>query len=117
MTTPAPVRISSGRDVIRHVAPVPASDIVVVHGIRCTSLKRTVFDMMRRRGPEASVVAADAAERQFALRGRVWHEDAVGYGAARRVSAETPRPVHGGFDRRGGSVPSPTDGRSCPVRA
>ncbi|GAA3214526.1 hypothetical protein [Microbacterium terregens] len=79
MTTPAPARISSGRDVTRHVAPLPASDIVIRHGIRCTSLERTVFDMIRALGPEASVAAADAAERQFALRGRVWDEDAVGY--------------------------------------
>jgi hypothetical protein len=79
MTTPAPARISSGQDVIRHVAPLPASDIVVLHGIRCTSLERTVFDMMRTLGPEASVAAADAGERQCALRGRVWDEDAVDY--------------------------------------
>ncbi|MCR2763932.1 hypothetical protein NQ152_10500 [Microbacterium sp. zg.B48] len=77
VTTPAPSRISSGADVMRHVAPLPASDIVVRHGIRCTSLERTVFDMVRTLGPDASVAAADAAERQFALRGRVWDEDAV----------------------------------------
>jgi hypothetical protein len=63
--------------VFRHVAPVPASDIVLLHGIRCTSLERTVFDMIRTLETEASVAAADAAERQFALRGRVWDEDAV----------------------------------------
>ena len=77
MTTAAPSRISSGRDVIRHVAPLPASDIAVVNGIRCTSLERTVFDMIRTLGSEASVAAADAAERQYALRGRVWDEHAV----------------------------------------
>jgi len=79
LTTPAPNRISSGRDVIRHVAPLPASDIVIRSGIRCTSLERTVFDMMRTLGPEAAVAAADAGERLFALRGRVWDEDAVAY--------------------------------------
>lgn len=77
MTTPAPVRISSGRDVIRHLAPLPASDTVMLHGIRCTSLERTVFDMIRTLSPEASVAAADAAERQYALRGRVWDEQAI----------------------------------------
>ena len=79
LTTSAPTRISSGRDVMRHVAPLPESDIVVRHGIRCTSLERTVFDMARTLGPESAVAAADAGERQFALRGRVWDEDAAGF--------------------------------------
>ena len=64
---------------MRHLAPVPERDIVVRHGIRCTSLERTVFDMCRTLGAESAVAAADAGERQFALRGRVWDEDAVGF--------------------------------------
>lgn len=76
-TTPSPTRISSGPDVMRHIAPLPEADIVVRHGIRCTSLERTVFDMVRTLSPEASVVCADAGERSMAERGWAWDEDAV----------------------------------------
>ncbi|WP_137843163.1 hypothetical protein [Microbacterium sp. 2FI] len=77
VTTDAPQRISSGTDVIRHVAPLPASDVVIRHGIRTTSLARTVFDLVRTLPPEAAVACADAAERMMAQRGREWDEDAV----------------------------------------
>lgn len=77
LTTPSPARISSGVDVMRHVAPLPHADIVVRNGIRCTSLERTVFDIVRTLSPEASVVCADAAERSMAQRGHVWDEDPV----------------------------------------
>jgi hypothetical protein len=77
LTTESSGRISSGPDVMRHVAPLPASDVVVRHGIRTTTLSRTVFDLMRTLPMEASVSCADAAERMMALRGREWNEDAV----------------------------------------
>lgn len=77
ITTPAPVRVSSGRDVMRHLAPLPHDDVVTRHGIRCTSLARTVFDLVRTLPIEAAVACADAAERQMAQRGREWDEDAV----------------------------------------
>ena len=77
VTTRAPVRVSSGRDVMRHLAPLPESDIVIRQGIRCTSLSRTVFDMVRTLPLEAAVACADAAERLMAERGREWDEDAV----------------------------------------
>jgi hypothetical protein len=77
VTTPAPVRISSGRDVIRHRAPLPPGDIVLRHGILCTSLARTVFDIVRTVPIETAVACADAAERLMAQRGREWDEDAV----------------------------------------
>lgn len=79
LTTAAPARISSGPDVMRHVAPLPASDVTTRDGIRCTTLERTVFDLSRTLGAEASVACADAAERLMALRGRVWDEDAAAY--------------------------------------
>lgn len=77
LTTPAPTRISSGRDVTRHVAPVPTGDVVVRAGIRCTSLARTVLDVIRTVPLEAAIACADAAERQMAMRGRGWDQDAV----------------------------------------
>ena len=77
MTTDAPRRISSARDVLRHVAPLPAEDVVVVDGIRCTSLARTVFDLCRTLPLEASVSVADAAERLMGERIREWDLDAI----------------------------------------
>lgn len=77
MTTDAPVRISSARDVRRHVAPLRAGDISIIDGIRCTSLARTVFDLIRVLPLEAAVVLADAAERQMAERQWEWDLDAV----------------------------------------
>lgn len=77
LTTPAPARISSGPDVRRHVAPLRAEDVVLRCGIRCTSLARTVFDVIRTVPLETAIACADAAERQMALRGREWDQDAV----------------------------------------
>ncbi|WP_375385688.1 hypothetical protein [uncultured Microbacterium sp.] len=79
MTLASPGRISSGRDVMRHLAPLPREDVVIRHGIRCTTLERTVFDEIRTLGAEASVACADAGERLIGLRGRVWDEDAVAW--------------------------------------
>lgn len=89
MTTDAPRRISSAPDVYRHVAPLPASDVVVRDGIRCTSLSRTVFDLVRTLPEAAAVAAADAAERHVAQLGALWDEEAVRSwrrGIARRIA-------------------------------
>ncbi len=77
MTTDAPHRISSSPDVQRHVAPLRPDDVNIIDGIRCTSLSRTVFDLIRTLPPEAAVSVADAAERQMAERGWEWDLDAV----------------------------------------
>jgi hypothetical protein len=77
MTTATPKRISSAPDVFRHVAPLPASDVTVRGGIRCTSVSRTVFDLIRSLPVAAAVAAADAAERQMADRQWEWDLDAL----------------------------------------
>lgn len=77
MTTDAPHRISSSPDVRRHVSPLPPDDVALVDGIRCTSLGRTVFDLIRVLPLEAAVAVADAAERQMGERGWEWDLDAV----------------------------------------
>lgn len=77
MTTDSPRRISSAPDVLRHVAPLPTEDLVVIDGIRCTSLSRTVFDLCRTLPLEASVAVADAAERLMGERIREWDVDAI----------------------------------------
>ncbi len=76
LTTPFAARISSGPDVMRHVAPLADSDTTIRHGSRCTTLARTVLDLCRTVSAEAAVVCADAAERQMTLRGREWDTDA-----------------------------------------
>ncbi|WP_337005635.1 MULTISPECIES: hypothetical protein [unclassified Microbacterium] len=77
MTAPTPRRISSAPDVFRHFAPIPPADVAVRGGIRCTSLSRTVFDLIRTVPLATSVALADAAERQMAERVREWDVDAV----------------------------------------
>ncbi|WP_087129550.1 hypothetical protein [Microbacterium esteraromaticum] len=77
MTTDAPHRISSAPDVARHVAPLPAADVAVVDGVRCTTLARTVFDLIRTLPLEAAVSVADAAERRMAERLREWDLQSV----------------------------------------
>lgn len=75
MTTTSPRWISSGPDVLRHVAPLRPGDVAVRDGIRVTSLQRTVFDLLRTVPPEAAFTAADAAERQIASNGREWNAE------------------------------------------
>ena len=77
MMTAMPRRISSAPDVFRHIAPLPDSDVTVRGGIRCTTLSRTVFDLLRVLPVAAAVALADAAERQMAERQREWDLDAV----------------------------------------
>lgn len=66
MTTAPGRRISSVPDVFRHCADIPAADVVELHGIRCTSLARTVFDLARTLDPAPALVVADGAERRVA---------------------------------------------------
>lgn len=77
MTTDAPRRISSAPDVLRHVEPLPPEDLVVIDGIRCTNLSRTVLDLCRILPLEAAVAVADAAERLMGQRIREWDLDAI----------------------------------------
>ena len=59
--------MSSRPGLRRHHDLLPEADIETVFGIRCTSLERTTFDMVRTLSLEAAVAAADAALRQVAL--------------------------------------------------
>lgn len=77
MTTTPGARVSSGPDVLRHVAPLPDQDVTIRDGIRVTSLSRTVFDAARTLRAEPALVIADAAERVMAGRGREWDLGAV----------------------------------------
>lgn len=53
--------------IARHDIDVAEEDVVVRHGLRCTSLTRTVFDVVRTMSMEAAVSAADAAVRSVAV--------------------------------------------------
>lgn len=77
LTTPAPSRISSDPGVLRHVAVLADEDVTELHGIRCTSLERTVFDCSRMLRLEAGLSMADAALRQVATGGRRYDEAAA----------------------------------------
>ena len=60
-------------DILRHEGAIPSADIVEIDGIRCTSLGRTVFDVIRTVGPEAALAVADAA--LASLGGEPWDYD------------------------------------------
>lgn len=68
--------------IAHHNVQVCDQDIVEVHGIRCTSLDRTVLDLACSLSPEAALSVADAALRTEAVRGQrqapdlatQWHE-------------------------------------------
>jgi hypothetical protein len=74
--TPGPVHVSgphtdgvtrASRPVRHHEIRVPEGDQEVVDGIPCTSLERTVFDLIRTTPRETAVALADAALRSAAL--------------------------------------------------
>ena len=56
--------------IARHDVDVAESDIVERHGMRCTSLVRTVFDMVRTMSREAAISAADTALRMVSESGQ-----------------------------------------------
>ena len=63
--------------VVRHQMALDQGDIVWRHGLRCTSLTRTVFDLARLLRPEAVVAAGDAALRMVSVDGHEVDADAV----------------------------------------
>lgn len=74
LTTPHGARISSGADVMRHVHALAETDVTLVNGIRCTTLERTVFDLIRTLPPETALAVADGAMRSVAMFGRRYDE-------------------------------------------
>lgn len=53
----------------RHDLEIADTDIVRRHGLRCTSMARTVLDLARTLSAEAAISAADASIRTIAVRG------------------------------------------------
>lgn len=94
--------------VMRHALKVTADDIVVKHGLRCTSLARTVYDLARTLSPEAAISAGDAALGHVAVSRRVqdeekaaaWREELRIMAASRARGAKTARWVAAFADGR-----------------
>ncbi|MEV4687193.1 hypothetical protein [Microbacterium sp. LWH3-1.2] len=68
----------NARDVIRHQEPLPEQDVVLIDGLRVTSLDRTVYDVIRTASMETALVVYDAALRKCA-----WNEATRSYDEAR----------------------------------
>ena len=64
----------SGPGIRRHYCPLPEDDVVLIDGVRVTSLERTVYDVIRTVSLEAAVVVFDAALRSIA-----WDDDSRTY--------------------------------------
>jgi len=77
LTLPSGSRMSSRRGLQRHGDRLSEEDVEVLSGIRCTSLERTTFDLVRTLAPEAAVAVADAALRQVAMRADEYDERAA----------------------------------------
>lgn len=77
VTTPPGSRMSSRRGLTRHSDLLPDEDIDVLFGIRCATLDRTVFDLVRTLGVEAALAVADAALRQVAMVEKAYDEVAA----------------------------------------
>lgn len=77
VTTPPGSRMSSRHGLTRHSDLLPDKDIDVLFGIRCATLDRTVFDLVRTLGVEAALAVADAALRQVAMVEKAYGEVAA----------------------------------------
>lgn len=73
-----PDRRHSTQRMLRHEGALAERDITEVAGIRCTSLSRTVFDVIRTVGPEAAITLADAALAQVGGEPWAFDDDAAG---------------------------------------
>ncbi len=62
-----PHHVSNSPDVHRHEGALRPEDVIVRHGMQCTSLERTVLDLARTSSMESAVSATDAALRSFTV--------------------------------------------------
>lgn len=70
VTVPDATHPPSRAGLRRHTDELRKEDVVEIHGIRCTSLERTVFDVARTEPFETSLPCADAALRRDVMNGR-----------------------------------------------
>jgi len=76
-TVPDSRHVHSRPGLRRHADELPAEDVTTHFGVPCTTLDRTVFDVIRSVGFEAAVAVADAALRKVAYAGREYDEQAA----------------------------------------
>lgn len=65
----------SSHDVFRHEDAVPDADVTERHGLRCTTLARTLADVARTTRAEAAIAVADAAFQRVAGPPRQYEHD------------------------------------------
>ena len=78
LVIPGQKNVPSRSGLRRHLDALPDRDVTMRHGIRVTTLDRTLFDLARSLPFEAAVAACDAGLRQIAFRDRVYEEAAAG---------------------------------------
>lgn len=78
MIVPMPRQSKTTAHVVRHHVEIADRDIVLRHGIRCTSLGRTVLDLACQLSPEAALAAADAAMRMLTVAGASYDQERAG---------------------------------------
>ena len=71
VTVPPGPRASSSAAVMRHAEDLSEDDIVEIRGVRCTSLERTAYDLMRLATIESAVTVADAVLGRAAVSSRL----------------------------------------------
>src|SRR5690606_1063502 len=65
LTQPTKVGGRPAAEVVRHCAPMAASEVVRIEGLRVTSLDRTVLDCVTTMHPRDALVIADSALRML----------------------------------------------------
>ncbi|GEB47393.1 hypothetical protein DEU35_1728 [Microbacterium sp. AG157] len=75
-TVPRASHPPSGRTIRRHTGVLDPADAVVVDGIRCTSLERTVLDIACTQPREVALSCADGALRRVSVKDRRFDPDA-----------------------------------------
>lgn len=84
--------LASTPTVARHEVAVPAADTVEREGLRCTSLPRTVADLLRGTSEETGLALADAAVRLRAYDERTGlYDEAAAEALRAQVAARLPR--------------------------
>lgn len=75
---PGPARASTSTPIRRHLDRLTEDDVTEIHGIRCTTLERTVFDLARTTPAETAISAMDAALGAVAVSKHVQDEEMEG---------------------------------------
>jgi hypothetical protein len=92
-TTTGGLRAATRSGIRRHLDRLDLIDVVALHGVRCTSLERTVLDVARSERAEVAIVCLDAALRIASHPGERW--DAAAEAAWRTRMTERARDLSG----------------------